>query len=120
MAREAYALRASHDFLIGCAQRSGTRDDIKISESTDGVDEEDGEDGETGEDEEGNLEVLLNLTTDVDGVEIALLETGGTVFMMVVVMMMMFGHYLYFILFIVYCLLFIDDYLDRLRFTVYR
>ena len=70
-------------------------------ESTDGVDEEDGEDGETGEDEEGNLEVLLNLTTEIDGVETALLETGGSVFMMMVVMMMLFGH------FFVYCLLFI-------------
>ena len=77
-------------------------------ESTDGVDEEDGEDGEAGEDEEGNLEVLLNLTTEVDGVEIALPETGGTVFMMVVVM---FGHV--FLLFTVYSLRFTDDYLYR-------
>ena len=73
-------------------------------ELTDGVDEEDGEDGETGEDEEGNLEVLLNLTTEIDGVETALLETGGSVFMMMVVMMM-FGH-----VFLVY----------SLQFTVYR
>ena len=80
-------------------------------ESTDGVDEEDGEDGEAGQDYEGDLEVLLNFTTEVDGVETALLETGGTVFMMMVVMMM-FGH------FFVYCLKFIDDYLDRLLFIV--
>jgi hypothetical protein len=82
--------------LSAGAWRRGTRDDIKISESTDGVDEEDGEDGETGEDEEGNLEVLLNLTTEVDGVETALLETGGSIFMMMVVMMMLFRHnYIY-------------------------
>ena len=72
---------------------------------TDGVDEEDGEDGEASQDNEGDLEVFLNLTTEVDGVETALLEMGGTVFMMMVVMMM-FGH----TFFIVY----------SLRFTVYR
>ena len=88
-------------FLSAGAWRSGTRDDIKISESTDGVDEEDGEDGEASQDYEGDLEVLLNLTTEVDGVETALLEMGGTVFMMMVVMMMLFGH------FFVYCLKFI-------------
>ena len=77
---------------------------------TDGVDEEDGEDGEASQDYEGDLEVLLNLTTEVDGVETALLEMGGTVFMMMVVMMM-FGHV--FLLFTVYGLRFTDDYLYR-------
>ena len=57
---------------------------------TDGVDEEDGEDGEDGEDEESEFEVLLELTTDVNGIETALLETGSAVSMMM--MVMMFGH----------------------------
>ena len=55
----------------------------------DGVDEEDGEDGEGGEDDEKDLEVFLELATEVDGVETALLETGGAVFAMVMVMMML-------------------------------
>jgi hypothetical protein len=63
------------------------------SSLADGVDEEDGEDGEDGEDEEGEFEVLLELTTEVNGVQAALLETGGAVFMMVVVVMM-FGHFI--------------------------
>ena len=58
---------------------------------TDGVDEDDSEDGESCEDDEGELEVFLELTSDVNGIETALLETGSAVFMMVVVMM--FGHY---------------------------
>ena len=57
---------------------------------TDGVDEDDSEDGESCEDDEGELEVFLELTSDVNGIETALLETGSAVFMMVVVMM--FGH----------------------------
>ena len=60
----------------------------------DGVDEEDGEDGEGGKDDKGELEVLLDLTTDVDGVKTALLETGSAVFMMVVMMMLLFHIYL--------------------------
>lgn len=60
----------------------------------DGVDEEDGEDGEGGEDDEKDLEVFLELTTDVDGVKTALLETRSAVFMMMVVMMMLFHIYL--------------------------
>jgi hypothetical protein len=57
---------------------------------TDGVDEDDSEDGESCEDDQGELEVFLELTPDVNGIETALLETGSAVFMMVVVMM--FGH----------------------------
>ena len=57
---------------------------------TDGVDEDNSEDGESCEDDQGELEVFLELTTDVNGIETALLETGSAVFMMVVVMM--FGH----------------------------
>ena len=57
---------------------------------TDGVDEDDSEDGEGSEDDQEDLEVFLELTTDVNGIETALLETGSAVFMMVVVMM--FGH----------------------------
>ena len=57
---------------------------------TDGVDEDDSEDGEGCEDDEGELEVFLELTAEVNGIETALLETGGAVFMVVVVMM--FGH----------------------------
>lgn len=60
----------------------------------DGVDEEDGEDGEGGKDDKGELEVLLNLTTEVNGVKTALLETGSAVFMMVMMMMMLFHIYL--------------------------
>ena len=58
---------------------------------TDGVDEDDSDDGEGCEDDEGELEVFLELTTDVNGVQAALLETGSAVFMMVVVVMV-FGH----------------------------
>lgn len=58
---------------------------------TDGVDEKDGYNHEGREDQEGELEVLLNLTTEVDGIETALLETGCAVFMMVM-MMVVFGH----------------------------
>ena len=57
---------------------------------TDGVNEDDSEDGEGCEDDQGELEVLLELSTDVNGIETALLETGSAVFMMVVVVM--FGH----------------------------
>jgi hypothetical protein len=56
----------------------------------DGVDEEDGEDGEGSEDDEEYLEVLLELTTEVNGIKTALLQTGSAVFMMVMVMMMLF------------------------------
>ena len=57
---------------------------------TDGVDEDDSEDGESCEDDQGELEVFLELTTDVNGIETALLETGSAVFMMM--MVVMFGH----------------------------
>ena len=53
-----------------------------------GVDVDDGEDHEEGEDGEGELEVFLKLATEDNGVEGALLETGGAVFVVVVVVMM--------------------------------
>ena len=56
----------------------------------DGVDEKDGDDGEGCQDDQEDLEVFLQLPTEVDGVQAALLETGGAVFMMMVVMMMLF------------------------------
>ena len=58
---------------------------------TDGVDEKDGDNHKGREDQEDDLEVLLDLTTEVDGIETALLETGCAVFMMVM-MMVVFGH----------------------------
>ena len=60
---------------------------------TDGVDEDDSEDGESCEDDEGELEVFLELSTDVNGIETALLETGCSIFMMVMVMMMLRHFY---------------------------
>ena len=54
-----------------------------------GVDVDDGEDHEEGEDGEGELEVFLKFATEDNGVEGALLETGGAVFVVVVVMVMM-------------------------------
>lgn len=57
---------------------------------TDGVDEKDGDNHKGREDQEGELEVLLDLTTEVDGIETTLLETGCAVSMMV--MMMVLRH----------------------------
>lgn len=54
---------------------------------SEGVDVDDGEDHEDGDDGEGELEVFLKFATEDDGVEGALLEPGGAVFVVVVVVM---------------------------------
>ena len=57
------------------------------------VEEEDGKDEEEGEDDEGELEVLLELTAEDDGIETTLLEAGGTVLLMMVVMVVVVGMF---------------------------
>lgn len=52
---------------------------------------EGGEDHEEGEDHDSNLEPLLEFATENDGVEAALLETGGII-LMVMVVVTMFRH----------------------------
>ena len=61
-----------------------------LLELTDGVDEEDSDDHEGRKDHEDNLEVLLDLTTEVNGVKATLLETGCAVSMMM--MVVVFRH----------------------------
>ena len=51
-----------------------------------------GKDHEEGDDEEDYLAPLLELATEDDGVETALLEARGTILTVMVVMMMMIGH----------------------------
>ena len=55
------------------------------------VDVDGGKDHEEGDDEEGNLEPLLEFATEDNGVETALLETGGTILVVTMVVMMV-GH----------------------------
>ncbi len=58
-----------------------------------GVDEDDGKHHEDGDDKEEDLAPLLSLALEDDGIETALLEERGAVFVMVVVMvMLLFRH----------------------------
>lgn len=58
---------------------------------SDGVDVDDGGDHDEGNDAEEELQAFFESATEDEGIETALLETGGGVFMMMVVMMMI-GH----------------------------
>ena len=50
-------------------------------------------DREASQDKKDYLEVILELTTEINGVKAAFLETGRSIFMMVMVMMMLRHFY---------------------------